>query len=260
MKIAIVGSGNVAFHIAKGIYEQQSHEPVIIARNSKELDNIKRYLSIETHAGFENVPEADLYILAVSDSAIPEVASQLRDKPLAHTSGATGIGVLTRYTDQCGVFYPFQTFAKQVHVDWKNIPIFIEYTDLDIAEKIKDLATSLSNSVIELESEQRKYLHLSGVFINNFVNHMAFLAQEILEIEDMELDFTYPLLLQTVKNIIAHEPYDIQTGPARRGDIETMRKHLELLEGYDELQEIYTVISNSIMKFYRKENLLINKK
>ena len=71
--------------------------------------------------------EADVYLVALSDDAIPITANELAPLKgiVAHTAGSVPMGVLKHHTNQ-GVFYPLQTFSKNRTVDFKSIPICIE--------------------------------------------------------------------------------------------------------------------------------------
>ncbi|MDN3588409.1 DUF2520 domain-containing protein [Pedobacter aquatilis] len=249
MNIVLLGSGNVATHLAKALKAKGEN---ILQVYSQNLDNAK-FLAVEIGAeaicNFADLSvTADLYIISVKDDAINEVAAQLKNVSglVVHTSGTTGIDVLSKQGLKSGVFYPLQTFSKAKSISFDNIPLCIEAeteADLDTLEK---LANTLSNKVYKLDGEKRKVLHLAAVFACNFPNHLYALAAKILNSNQLEFDILRPLIFETADKVMTNLPIDVQTGPAVREDQNTINKHLKMLIDMPELQDIYQTLSNSI--------------
>lgn len=227
-KIALIGKGNVATHLKKALSKY----------SLTQIDS--RIL--------ENIPDADVYIFAVKDDALPEVLNRfpMREGLFVHTAGSIAMDVFENHADRYGVLYPLQTFSKDRTVDFKDIPLFIETNNHPDRLLLESIANSISNQVVYLSSEKREKLHLSAVFANNFVNHMYYEAAKILEEENLSPQLLLPLIEETANKITLMHPREAQTGPAIRGDEKTMKKHLELLEGNPRLQELYEKISRSI--------------
>src|SRR5690606_33802582 len=98
-----------------------------------------------------------------------------------------------------------------------------------------DLAQSIGKKVDYMTSEKRKQLHLSAVFASNFLNHLLFIAKQLSMKHKIDFDLLHPLIAETVNKSLEMGPEKSQTGPAARGDLQTMDAHLELLEGDDDL-------------------------
>ncbi len=249
--IAIAGTGNVAFHLAKA-FSATGEEIRIIGRNRQALDEIQKLVPpVRTHT-FDDIPDCDIYFLAVKDSAIAEVASHFRGKTLVHTAGSVDMNVLGFYTDRYGVFYPFQTFRKQYDIDWRKVPVFIESCCPQTADMLFDLAARISAPAYLLSSEKRKYLHLAGVLTNNFVNHLLAQTKHILEDHGLEYGWVFPLLEKTTDNAKKYDPAAIQTGPAVRGDKNVMNQHLQMIDD-PYLKKVYKVLSESIEHFSKNK-------
>jgi len=251
MKIVLLGSGNVATHLGKAL-KAAGHE--IIQVWSRTLDNAK-VLAQNLQSDFINDlsqinPQAEIYLIAVSDDAIRQVAADFpfKDKILAHTSGTSELAI----PEISGVFYPLQTFSKQKQVDFSIIPIIIEANNSLIAGMLETLAKSLSSKVIQLNSEQRKALHIAAVFACNFSNHLYAIANTILKKNNLEFDLIKPLIAETAEKIQQNLPASVQTGPAVRNDKLTINKHLEFLKNDVLLKEIYERLSQSIINFSQK--------
>jgi len=241
IKIAIIGSGNVAQHLISAFGESEKTEVVqVFSRSKFDSGNIPVVHNLDELA------EADLYIIAVSDDAIAEISAKLpfENRLVAHTSGSVSIEKLDSKNRQA-VFYPLQTFSKNKATDFKVIPICMETkfeNDYDLLEKI---AKSISEKVYPISSEQRKSIHISAVFVNNFVNHLYKIGNDICNEHQVPFEILQPLIRETSEKIRTLSPNDAQTGPAKRNDVQTINAHLEFLS--DENQKnIYKILTQSI--------------
>ncbi|WP_421944369.1 Rossmann-like and DUF2520 domain-containing protein [Pedobacter sp.] len=249
MDVVLLGSGNVATHLAKALKAKGEN---VIQVYSQNLDNAKllaNELSAEAISNYTDLNnKADLYIISVKDDAIDEVAAQLKNVRglVVHTSGTTDINVLSKHGLRSGVFYPLQTFSKGKSVSFDNIPLCIEAENETDLNKLEKLANTLSNKVYNLDGEKRKVLHLTAVFACNFPNHLYALAAKILDSNQLEFDILRPLIFETADKVMTNLPINVQTGPAVRDDQNTINKHLNMLNNLPELQDIYQTLSNSI--------------
>jgi predicted short-subunit dehydrogenase-like oxidoreductase (DUF2520 family) len=260
MRIALLGSGNVATHLGRALRDAGEEIVQVWSRNPENA----AALAMELNAGAVNDPdlvttEADLYILAVNDDAILTVVSMLpvHDRLVVHTSGSTGMEVLRNASDRIGVLYPLQTFSKSREVDFSVVPLAIEGNSEQVMQTLEDLARKISGHVLRMDSRQRRALHVAAVFACNFTNHLYALAAGILDRNQLDFDLLRPLIRETAEKVQSFMPSDVQTGPAVRGDEETMRKHLEFLTEHPELGALYRELSQSIVNFNKQDNPLL---
>ncbi|MFR4026322.1 MAG: DUF2520 domain-containing protein [Alistipes indistinctus] len=151
------------------------------------------------------------------------------------------------------MFYPLQTFTAGRRIDFRQVPLLIEGEHPDTAAALRLLASELSDSVYEVSEQQRAQLHLAAVFACNFTNHMYAIAQELLAEKGLPPQLIGPLISETAaKALGCPSAAAVQTGPARRGDRQTQQKHLGLLEGHPQLQELYQKISTEIWETSKK--------
>jgi len=196
--------------------------------------------------------KADLYVIAVFDDAIAKVSAQLpfENRLVVHTSGSVSLDALDK-KNRKGSFYPLQTFSKKAEVDFSQIPIFLESeneTDFELLEKVAEV---ISNKVYKINSEQRKALHVSAVFVNNFVNHLYQIGNEICVENKVPFEVLKPLILETANKVMRLSPKEAQTGPAIRNDKQTIASHLDFL--LDENQKnIYKTLTQSIQNNGKK--------
>jgi predicted short-subunit dehydrogenase-like oxidoreductase (DUF2520 family) len=196
------------------------------------------------------MPETDLFIVSVKDDAIVEMVKALakHQKLIVHTSGSTNLDDLLPFTGKAGVLYPLQTFSKSKEVDFFTVPLCIEGADEGITADLKELAATISNHVYSVNSVNRKILHLAAVFACNFPNYLYTIAQQLLASHQMDFNMLKPLILETAQKVQLQSPASVQTGPAARNDQETMNAHLQMLSNQPQLQEIYTLLSQGIIK------------
>jgi len=245
IKIVIIGSGNVAQHLITAF--TKSKEIEITQMFSRQKESVVPLLdSSKITDNFNDLAEADLYIIAVSDDAIKTVSSQLpfENRLVVHTSGSVPLDSLDK-KNRRGIFYPLQTFTKGKEVDFGQIPICLESeneSDFDLLEKV---AQSISNNAFKSDEKQRKALHISAVFVNNFVNEMYRIGNEICEENKVPFEILKPLILETVNKVMTLSPKEAQTGPAKRNDKQTIEAHLDFLSNENHAT-IYKILTQSI--------------
>lgn len=245
IKVVLIGSGNVAQHLIQ-VFLQAKEVALVqaVARNPSPLVALLPEDKITND--YQKITEADVYIIAVSDDAIAEVAAQLpfNDRLVVHTSGSSDISVL-QDNNKKGVFYPLQTFTKGKKIEFSSIPICIEAENEIDYQLLETLGHSISQKVVSITSEQRKSLHVAAVFVCNFVNHMYHIGHEICEKHNIPFEVLHPLIQETARKIESLAPSAAQTGPAVRNDIQTIEKHLDFIEN-PEYKTIYQLLTQSI--------------
>lgn len=245
IKITLIGSGNVAQHLIKAFAKSELVEIVqVFSRKKETLASLIEFDKIVND--FQDLKEADLYIIAVTDNAIAEVSAQLPfiNQLVVHTSGTASIETLDD-KNRKGVFYPLQTFSKNKDVDFSVIPICLEAENTFDFRVLDTVAKSILKAVFPINSEQRKALHVAAVFVNNFTNHLYQIGQEICEENKVPFEILKPLIQETADKINTLNPTDAQTGPAKRNDSTTIEAHLEYLTNENQ-KNIYKILTQSI--------------
>ena len=248
MKIVVIGSGNVAESLAQAVAEAEGLQLVqIFARNEER----GRKVAELSHTEWSNttLAKADLYIISVSDNAVETIAKELKTPHgavVAHTAGCCTLDSLAPHEHRA-VFYPFQTFTAGRKVDFKKGYIFVEGATDHALKVVDEVAHALTNNVLPADSARRAVIHLSGVFACNFANAMYANAGEILEQADLPFDIVVPVIEETAKKAVELlNPATSQTGPARRGDTQTLHRHRKMLANEERKREIYDRISEDI--------------
>ncbi len=253
MKIVLIGAGNVGFHFAQAL-RNSGAELLQIFNRSLRPAQVLSQLTMDTPftTEYENIkPNADLYIIAVSDDKIESVASKVsahtgKEIFLVHTSGAVSTESLAPFAQSYGAFYPLQTFSKAVALDFTTIPMCLTANSPQNLALLQQLGQQIGCPTYLISDEQRKVLHVASVFACNFTNYLLGVSKSLLEEGKIAPEITHPLIRETIRKALRFDPREVQTGPAVRGDIQTMEAHLKLLEGRPDLQRIYRLLSAGI--------------
>ena len=250
----MIGSGGVACSLAPALDALPGVSVVQVM--SRTLDGARALASRLAGAGATDNPtelrhDAAIYILSVSDNALPRLALELPPAENAvwlHTSGGVDASVLSPLSPHHGVIYPLQTFSRDRRVDMAGVPLFVEGSDTLTAEIVGKLARRLSGNVFEADSSSRRLIHVAAVFACNFANHLWATAADILATRGLPFTVLHPLLEETLGKAMRGNPADGQTGPARRGDTKVIASHREMLSGLP--AEIYDLLTQSIIQRY----------
>lgn len=252
MKIAIIGSGNVATHLSVALVNAGHEVCGVYSRNADNALQLASKTGCRVYESPSQISDVDLALIAVKDDAIAEISSLISPGiPVAHTSGNTSMAIL--HGKRKGVFYPLQTFSKEKQLDLKTVPMCIEGSDSEILSVLNMLARGISEQVLEVNHDKRMFLHLAAVMVNNFPNHMYQMADSILKDQNLSFELLMPLIRETTDKLSVMSPQDAQTGPAKRGDVNTMNGHLAMLEHDPQLRKIYALISEHIVATYKNE-------
>lgn len=255
MKVVFIGAGRLATHLAIELSKLSFNILQVYSRTDLSAIELAQKVNAKATTNIKEIESnADIYIFSVKDSALTELLAQIPSNNglWIHTAGSIPINIFEKYNDRYGVLYPFQTFSKDRYLDFKTIPIFIEANNKKDLSILTTIANQISNKVYPLSSEKRQYIHLTGVFACNFVNHMYSISQDILKKESIPFDITLPLIDETAAKVHSLSPKEAQTGPAIRYDENVINKHIQLIEDAD-LKEIYALISKNIYKTNKSE-------
>jgi len=254
--VSFIGSGNLAWHLAPALDNTDFAVREIYSRNPARAESLVEKLyeaNVKVTLDFSDSPSR-IFVIATTDEAILEIAQEIvlpEDAILVHTSGSQPLSVLGyAATPNIGVFYPLQTFTKGKLIDFRDIPLFVESENGETEKILMAMAKAVSKKVFKISSQDRKALHVAAVFASNFTNHMLFIAQDIMRENKLSFDWLKPLIAETITKSIGIDPENAQTGPAKRGDLEILDRHLEFLQHDEAVAEIYKVISQHIVDTY----------
>ncbi len=251
--IIFIGAGNLATHLALALQKAGHSVWQIFSRTQASATALTKCLCLPAEAAITSLSDlrtnADIYIYALRDEVLADIAAQIHVHPNAlhlHTAGSMPLTVFGDDKPNAGVLYPFQTFSKDKDVDFQKIPILIEARTKSQEPRLKVLAQSISPMVYEADAAARGKLHIAGVFACNFVNCLYAIAEEQLANTGLPFEVLLPLIDETAAKVHTLSPRKAQTGPAIRKDESIMQAHLSKLNTPEE-QAIYRLLSQNII-------------
>lgn len=250
MKIVFIGSGNLATHLSLALKAAGEEIIQVFSRTEAHAQELAEKLACKHTTNLDEIDlNADVYILSVKDDAINQIADSICLKcshaVFVHTAGSVPMDIFKGKARHYGVLYPMQTFSKARKVDFHPIPCFIEASSEENLATIRSLAESISDHVVDCDSEKRKKLHLAAVFACNLTNHCYRLAERVLQEEGIDWKLYLPLIDETAKKVSEMSPKDAQTGPMVRYDVNVMNRQLALIPD-DLTRQIYRLMAESI--------------
>jgi predicted short-subunit dehydrogenase-like oxidoreductase (DUF2520 family) len=252
-RIAIIGTGNVAWHLGPALENAGHTITEVYSRDLHRAAQITgRLYATEPKEDLDfSESEAEIYIIAVSDHAIPSVADSIilpEDSILVHTSGSVALQALAYSSaSYTGIFYPLQSFSKSREIDFEEVPFLLESYDHEVLRKLKMLAKSLSPLQYVVRSKDRMALHVAAVFASNFTNHLLRISEEVMNRQGLDFEMLKPLIIEQISKSLQIGAKAAQTGPAVRGDISTLDLHYQFLNYNEQVAEIYKLISQDII-------------
>jgi predicted short-subunit dehydrogenase-like oxidoreductase (DUF2520 family) len=250
MEAVIIGSGNVAMNLGLALKANGVSIREVYSRNIIHAQNLGKKLDVPTKSNAADIyKNADIYFYLLKDSALQSFLKEINipNGIHVHTSGSIPMNIFKGYAVKFGVFYPLQTFSINKPIDFSNIPVCIEASDMEVQKQLIDLANMISAKYYILNSEKREQLHLAAVIASNFTNYMYEIAYTILKDADIDFKILQPLIIETAEKIETLSPHDAQTGPAVRMDQKTINSHLTLLRKKRNLKKIYKLITENII-------------
>ncbi len=245
-KISIIGAGNVAHSLVPALLDGGFYIDLLVARTEDRVKQLALQYSLNWTLDIDKI-DSDIIIIAVSDGALPKVAQTIPPKAgrmVFHTTGSQSLATIATFHENAGVLYPLQTFSSQRKVSFQEIPLCIESSNAATEKTLLYITKKLSANVHHINSQERLKLHSAAVFACNFTNLMYTYASDVLSESALEFNLLSPLIKETAQKASEYNPEDVQTGPAKRQDMNTIEKHVQQLR--PEMAEKYLQLSEWI--------------
>ena len=207
------------------------------------------------------MPSGGILFLAVPDGAVAGMAARIATMcppaglSVVHLSGALGLDALSPLRS-VGSFHPLQSFPiPRPPSAFREITIAIDATAPALRRRLASVARSLGARPKYVPDSERVRYHAAAVFASNFVNAAFAEGVRLLESlgwsEKESVAALLPLLDGAVANIHSRGPVGALTGPIRRGDADTVRRHLEAVDNPD----LYRMLGLVALEIAKKAGL-----
>jgi predicted short-subunit dehydrogenase-like oxidoreductase (DUF2520 family) len=228
--VALVGPGRAGTTIAAAL-AGRGRQVVAVAGRRPDAPSTRAAaarLGAPAVAVEEAARGADVVIVATPDGAIEDAAARLSagvtpDTLVVHLSGARGLDALAGVPARVGALHPLQTFPD-ADAGLARLPGSWCAVAGDPA--VTQLATELGLRPVILDDADRTRYHAAACIASN---HLVALLGQVERVSPVPIDALVPLIHATLANVAARGAAGALTGPVQRGDIETVRAHLDAL-------------------------------
>lgn len=255
--VSFLGAGNVATNLAKSFYNKGIKIDLIYSHTLENATSLAKQVGATPINKLVGVNfNSDLIVVALKDDIIEEVLEKanLNNCLIVHTSGSFNTDKLNSFSNSYGCLYPFQTFRKELETDLSEIHFFIEADKEFEEQSLFNFTQLFSNQVVKMNSNDRKSLHIAGIGLNNFTHYLLSVTKGYCESNNLKPEYLTTLLMQTVNNsFYVDGALNMQTGPARRGDIKIVKEHITRLDNSPKYQKIYKTISQLILDEFHED-------
>ncbi|MCE1165441.1 MAG: DUF2520 domain-containing protein [Bacteroidetes bacterium] len=279
MNVTIIGTGNTgsafAFELKKAGYMINALAGHNLSA-AKRIGRLNGCKTVTRTVEQKSVDGADIILISVKDGDIKSAAVELKNLSLqentviVHTSGVLTSEILAKTgvrKSNLASFHPIQTIP---FISYKNnnllsgIYFGIE-GGIRALSVLKQAAAGLRSKYIVIRGKAKPEYHLSCVLASNFIFSnfylMGLLSGPLGITEKKLFESQMPLVQNTRKNIMKHGVVKSITGPVSRGDLETLRLHIDVLHGkYPDFIEYYKSVSGVLLKAAVKKNKKLDTK
>lgn len=241
--IGFIGAGITGTALATRL-DQQGYD--IAAVSSRTLVSAEKLAQRMKHCRVyktaqEVADNAQFVFITTPDDVIGEVAVRIRwykGQSVVHCSGAHSVDIIEsarQFGANTGCFHPLQTFASMEQAI-ENLPgsTFAIEADEPLLTVVKDMSTAMAGHWIILEAGDKVLYHTAAVFACNYLVTLMKLATDLWQdfgvSQEQAIKALLPLLRGTLSNIENVGLPNCLTGPIARGDLGTIKRHLEALE------------------------------
>ncbi len=249
MKYSIIGAGNLGVNLAYYLNLSKVFELKYIYKKSK-YDIFYKEICNDLK---KVIRESDLIFISTQESKIIKVVDEIKNigeyfknKFVFHTSNSLSSDIFSDLKNNgfvIGSLSPIQTFS----IFYENNPfrdIYFLYEGEKQGEVIaKKIVKDLSSNLKIVKKEEKPFYHIAAIGSSNFIISVLKYAKRVYDRDDYDKIF-FPLLRKTIENVLNNGVENSLTGPAKRGEKELIKNHIDLLKGLD--KDIYEILTKNL--------------
>lgn len=261
--IALVGAGNLAQALGPALKAAGYHIDAVVSRAHAKSRKRAAALAKKLHASVLTLdafqPASDIVWICHTDDALAETAKLLsrkhgwRGKVVLHSSGALSSDLLAPLR-HAGAFtaslHPMMTFVPGTQPVMKKVPFAVE-GDGEAVSVAGRIAKALKAEIFELRREAKVLYHALGSFSSPMVVATLATAERVGRAAGLSAgqmaSIMRPILEQTIRNYLEKGAAAAFSGPIKRGDVNTVRRHLLNLRRVPEASEVYQALVKSAL-------------
>jgi predicted short-subunit dehydrogenase-like oxidoreductase (DUF2520 family) len=269
-QIAIVGLGRLGTALSSALARagHRVREIVSHSQSSSTAKAQKLARAVNARTANTSAPELDATViwLCVPDREIASVARQLagvtnwKGKIALHSSGALTsdlLDVLRQRGAAVASVHPLMSFARGAIPSLKNVPFGIE-GDTVALRAARKLIRDLGGTSFVLNPSKKAAYHAWGAFASPLLIALLATAEQVARAAGLAANDArkkmLPIVLQTVSNYGQLGPAAAFSGPIVRGDTETVREHLRILQKLSSAKEVYLALAQAALRYLPAHN------
>ncbi len=264
LTITLIGAGNLARTLGPALKAAGYKIDAVAGRAL--APSQKRSLALAKKIGAEAVlledagPTSDIIWLCHTDDALPETSRRLarksgwQGKIVFHSSGASTSDVLRplrRAGADVASLHPMMTFVPGTTPRLQNIAFAVE-GDRRAVAVARQIVGNLGAEVFAIKKEAKTLYHALGSFSSPLVVATLVTAERVGRAAGLSRTQTSkmmgPILRQTIKNYLELGAAAAFSGPIKRGDLTTVRRHLKELRRVPGASEVYRALVKSALR------------
>ncbi|MFK4784741.1 Rossmann-like and DUF2520 domain-containing protein [Fusobacterium sp. MFO224] len=266
MNIGFIGAGKVGFSLGKYFSMKNKKVEGYYSRNYESSVEAAKFTNSKAYRNLEElVIKNDIIFITTPDDTIKDIWEdikkfQIEGKIICHTSGSLSSDIFSDI-DSLGAFqysiHPMFPFSDKYETYKKlnNIHFTIEGHDKHLSH-MKQFLESLGNKTLSIGNDKKSLYHLGNVTVSNLVIALIESGCNYLEEcginKSVALEAMYPLIKSNIENIGERGITSSLTGPIERGDIETIKKHMEAIPC--ENKKLYKNLSLKLLGIAKNKN------
>lgn len=266
MNIGIIGAGKVGISLGRYLKDNNIHIAGFCDNDYENAASAAQFTKTDCFSELEELVNlSDTLFVTTPDGVICEVwdcikKMSVKDKIICHFSGALSsdvfIGAPETGASVCS-FHPMLAFSDRLG-SYKNLggTFFAAEGDNKAVGALEGLFESLGNTVCLIDKSKKPLYHTAASVLSNEVVALLDLGYSLLEkcgfSRSEAVKAAGSLVLGNIENVLENDCVNALTGPVERGDVQTVKKHLQSLEGNDRL--IYLSLAIRLVKLAQAKN------
>lgn len=241
-KIAIIGAGKLAYSLTSALIKSGYDVPIVISRKLSSAGTLAKKISITHYSNLlKKIPaEVNVFFLTVPDGEIKKTADALSkikknitDSVCIHFSGVENISALKSLKKKgcaIGSLHIVRPFPSKNIVDIRNSPASIETESRQVKAFLLQMCRKLKLKPHFISSDKKVFDHIAAVHSSNFLVGNLFNAFSLISSKsNTPKDIFRKTTQSALDNVFKLSPAKALSGPIDRGDVHTIRKHLDAL-------------------------------
>lgn len=267
MRIGIIGAGKVGTTLGKYLSIHGKNVTGFYSRTHESVDEAATFAETETYSSLcKLVEKSDVIFITTPDGVIHQVWGELlhqdiSNRIICHFSGSLSSHVFSG-REEAGAsgisMHPMYAFSDKFHSYEQFHTAYLTLEgDPEAVAVMKPMWEAIGHHVLTLKAEDKIKYHAAAAMASN---EMLGLMQASLDIlsecgfsEKDSMALLTPLVQGNIASMLEKGCVNALTGPVERGDAQTVRKHLQALEG-SKAGKIYQSLGSTMVELAKRRN------